>query len=200
MRVSKQQAEENRNALLCAASRLFRGRGIDGVGVAEIAKEAGLTHGGLYAHFQSKNELAAEAFSYGFDGNMAQAREWAGDRKPAFEEYLDGLLSTRMRDNVETGCPMAASASEIGRQGPAVSASFTDAFQRQSALLEASLEEAIPPSERRHLALAATAAEIGAIAVSRAIAKTDAALADEILQAVRDTLGAAHVINKTKVE
>lgn len=200
MRVSKEKAEENRNALLCAASRLFRKRGIDGVGVADIAKEAGLTHGGLYAHFKSKDELAAEAFSYAFEGNMAWTHEWAGDRKPQFEEYLGELLSTQMRDNVEMGCPMTASASEIGRQECAVSVSFTDAFERQSALLEASLELSIPASERRRLALAAVAAEIGAIAVSRAITKTDATLADEVLQAVRETLERAHKAEKADAE
>lgn len=196
MRVSKEKAAENRAALLQAASRLFRERGIDGTGVADIAKDAGLTQGALYAHFDSKDELAAEAFAYGFEGNMEQAREWARGRTPKFEDFLDGLLSIYMRDNVATGCPMAASASEIGRQGCALSASFTDAFQRQAVLLEESLESTIPLSERRRLALAAVAAEIGAIAVSRAVAKTDAALADEVLRAVRETLGAAHNVEK----
>ena len=74
MRVSKKQAAENREALLQAANRLFRQRGIDGVGVAEIADEAGLTHGALYAHFPSKEALAAEAFSHGFAGNLANTK------------------------------------------------------------------------------------------------------------------------------
>jgi TetR/AcrR family transcriptional repressor of nem operon len=200
MRVSKEQAAENRVALLQAASRLFRQRGIDGVGVADIAKEAGLTHGALYAHFKSKDELAAEAFSYGFEGNMADTREWAGNRCPSFEEYLDGLLSTYMRDKLETGCPMAASASEIGRQGCAVSASFTRAFEGMVTMLEGSLEDAIPPSQKRRLAVAAVAAQIGAVAVSHAVAKTDTALADEVLQAVRETVGAAYEAASTIAE
>ena len=132
MRVSKEKAGENRTALLQAASRLFRQRGIEGVGVADIAREAGLTHGALYAHFSSKDELAAEAFSHGSAGNLARARARAraGDRCPSFQEYLDGLLSTYMRDNVETGCPFAASASEIGRQGCAVWVIKTDRDHR----------------------------------------------------------------------
>ncbi len=199
VRVSKEKAAENRVALLQAASRLFRKRGIDGVGVADIAKEAGLTHGALYAHFSSKDALAADAFSHGFEGNMAETREWAGDRCPSFQEYLDGLLSTYMRDKLETGCPLAASASEIARQGCAVSASFTHAFEEMVAMLEGSLENAIPASQRRRLAVAAVAAEIGAIAVSRAVAKTDTALADEVLQAVRETVGAAHKVEQADV-
>lgn len=192
MRVSKEKAAENRVALLQAASRLFRQRGIDGVGVADIAKEAGLTHGALYAHFPSKDALAAEAFSHGFAGNLANIREWAGNRHPSFEEYLDGYLSPRMRDMLGTGCPMAASASEVGRQDAAVSASFAHAFEAMAALLEDALEKTIPADERRRLAVAAAAAEIGAIAVSRAVAKSDPALSEEVLEAVRAAFAAIH--------
>jgi TetR/AcrR family transcriptional regulator, transcriptional repressor for nem operon len=199
MRVSKQKSAENRVALLRAASRLFRKRGIDGVGVAEIAKEAGLTHGAIYAHFPSKDALAAEALCHGFDVNMAKARGGTGDQRPSFEDYLSTFLSTHMRDDWETGCPMAASASEIGRQGRAVSASFTNAFEELAEMIEGSLEDTIPASKRRSLALAAVAAEIGAIAASRAVAKTDPALADEVLEAVRETVGAAHKIEKDPV-
>jgi TetR/AcrR family transcriptional repressor of nem operon len=196
VRVSKEKSAENRVALLQAASRLFRQRGIDGVGVADIAKEAGLTHGALYAHFPSKDALAAEAFSYGFNGNMAGFLASTDNRRLSFGEHLDGLFSPDNRDRLETGCPLAASASEIGRQGCAVSASFTGAFEEMTAMIERSLENVILASERRRLAVATVAAQIGAIAVSRAIAKTDTALADEVLQAVRETLGAAHKVEK----
>jgi len=192
MRVSKEKAGENRVALLQAASRLFRQRGIEGVGVADIAREAGLTHGALYAHFKSKDELAAEAFSYGFEGNMADTRAWAAARYPSFQDHFAGLVSTSMRDRMDSGCPLAASASEIARQGAAVSASFTRAVEEMTAMLERSLADGLPASEKRRLALAAVAAEIGALALSRAVAKTDAALSDEVLRAVRETIGAAH--------
>ncbi len=198
MRVSKEKAAENRVALLQAANRLFRQRGIDGVGVAEIAKAAGLTHGALYAHFPSKEALVAEAFSHGFEGNMADTRAWAGDRCPSFDEHFAGLLSPDMRDRVETGCPMATCASEVGRHGCAVSASFTQGFEAMAAMLEKSLEDGIPPHQRRRLAVAALAAQIGAVAVSRGIAKTDLALADEVLEAVREMIGLAHDAEKTR--
>jgi TetR/AcrR family transcriptional repressor of nem operon len=161
MRVSSKQAAENRDALLQAANRLFRQRGIDGVGVAEIANEAGLTHGALYAHFRSKEALAAEAFSHGFAGNVIRTRAREGDRPRSFEEQIGGLISAEMRDDWETGCPMAASASEIGRQGCALSASFTNAFEQFAEMIEGSLEDAIPPARKRRLAIAAVAAEIG---------------------------------------
>jgi TetR/AcrR family transcriptional repressor of nem operon len=195
VRVSKEKAAGNREALLQAADRLFRERGIDGVGVAQIAKEAGLTHGAIYAHFPSKEALAAEAFRHGFAGNVARTRAREGERS-SFEDCLGGLLSKPMRDSFETGCPMAASASEVARHSCAVSASFTSAFEQFAEMIEGSLEKAIPPARRRRLALAAVAAEIGAIAASRAVAKTDPPLADEVLEAVRETVGAAHEAEK----
>jgi TetR/AcrR family transcriptional repressor of nem operon len=131
---------------------------------------------------------------------MLKTRAWAGDRRPSFQDYLSGLLSTHMRDDWETGCPMAASASEIGRHGCAVSASFTQAFEQMAVMIKGSLEDAIPPYKRRSLAIAAVVAEIGAIAVSRAVAKTDPALADEVLEAVRETVGAAHELEKASAE
>ncbi|HEY1888332.1 MAG TPA: helix-turn-helix domain-containing protein [Roseiarcus sp.] len=195
MRVSKEKAAGNREALLQAADRLFRERGIDGVGVAQIAKEAGLTHGAIYAHFPSKEALAAEAFRHGFAGNVARTRAREGERS-SFEDCLGGLLSKPMRDSFETGCPMAASASEVARHSCAVSASFTSAFEQFAEMIERSLGNVIPPARRRRLAIAAVAAEIGAIAASRAIAKTDPALADEVLEAVRETVSAAHEAEK----
>jgi len=188
MRVSKEKAAENRIALLRAASQLFRQRGIDGVGVAEVAKAAGLTHGALYAHFPSKEALVAEAFAFGFDSNMVGVREWAEASHRSFDEYLDVLLSTEARDNLETGCPMTASASEIARQGDDVSTRFVNAFEELVSTLEATLMEIKPRAKRRRLAVAAVTAEIGAIAVSRAVAKANPTLAEEVLESTRKTV------------
>ncbi len=184
MRVSKEQAQTNRTSLLQAAGRLFREKGFDGVGVAEVAKEAGLTHGALYAHFPSKDALAAEAFSDGIAHRLVSMRR----RKRTFEEYLDAMFSTEHRDNLANGCPMTASASEIARQGTAVAASFAHAFEDTAAILEESLWSEVPASQKRHLAISALAAQIGAIAVARAVAKVDPSLSKEVLQAVRNTV------------
>jgi TetR/AcrR family transcriptional repressor of nem operon len=188
MRVSKENAAKNRDAILDAASRLFREKGIDGTGVAEIAKEAGLTHGALYAHFPSKDALAAEAFSHGFAGNMALIREWAGDRALSFEEFLESMFSPQQRDNLVTGCPMTASASEIARQGETVAASFASAFKEMVALLEKSQNHEVPPSQKRHFAVSALAGQIGAIAVARAVARVNPSLSNEVLRSVCKTV------------
>lgn len=194
MRVSKEKAAENRAAILQAASRLFRKHGINGVGVAEIAKKAGLTHGALYAHFPSKDALVAEAFAHGFQSNMADTWEWVNGASPSFQEHLRALLSTHTRDKLETGCPMTASASEIARQGRSVSKRFSEAFEKMVAMLEGALEKEIPASHRRRLAVAAVSGQIGAMAVSRAITKSDSVLADEVLESVRDTFDTVYKV------
>jgi TetR/AcrR family transcriptional repressor of nem operon len=184
MRVSKEKAETNRSSLLRAASRLFREKGFNGVGVAEVAKEAGLTHGALYAHFPSKDALAAEAFSDGIAHNLASMR----GLKWTFEEYLDAMFSTEHRDNLANGCPMTASASAVARQGTAVAASFARAFEEEVAILKESLGSETPDSQKRHLAISALASQIGAIAVARAVAKVDDSLSKEVLRSVRQTV------------
>jgi TetR/AcrR family transcriptional repressor of nem operon len=194
MRVSKEQAETNRSSLLRAASRLFREKGFDGVGVAEVAKEAGLTHGALYAHFPSKDALAAEAFS----DEIAQRLVLMRGRRRTFEEYLDAMFSTEHRDNLADGCPMTASASGIARQGAAVAASFARAFEDTVETLEESLSGETPASQKRHLAISALAAQIGAIAVARAVAKVDASLSKEVLRAVRETVTPALPTKRNK--
>ncbi len=192
MKVSKEKAAENRTALLSAASRLFRLRGVDRVGVKDIAKEAGLTQGALYAHFDSKEALVAEAFSHGFAGAMVDRVAWAGDREPAFEEYLAAFLSIQSREDMGTGCPMVASFSEVARQGDAVSASFASAFKHWVGVLEKTLDGSIDAPTKRRIAIAAFASQVGAVAVSRAMTKADPLLADEVLDSVSEAFRTVH--------
>jgi TetR/AcrR family transcriptional repressor of nem operon len=186
MFVSKETTGLNRGALLGAASRLFREKGIDGVGVAEIAKKAGLTHGALYKHFPSKEVLAAEAFYHPIATRNAEADVSNQGVGRSFEDYLDAMFSIEHRDNLANGCPMTASASEIARQGPVVAGSFTRAFKEKVTVLETSIKGRMSAPQRRQLAVAALAAQIGAIAVARAVAKVDASLSNEVLQSVHE--------------
>jgi TetR/AcrR family transcriptional repressor of nem operon len=186
--VKREQSDENRDALLATASRLFRERGIDGVGVAEIAREAGLTHGALYAHFRSKDDLATEAFTQGLALSREAFRGEGTRRKRSVSGYLDYLLSPLNRDEPGMSCPMTASASEIGRHGEAISERFAKGFQEKASAFEGVMDDAIPEAERRGLGLAIVAAEIGAMAAARAVAKSDPALSDEILKAVHAML------------
>src|SRR6267378_4403418 len=116
LKVTKEKVAENRAALVQAAGRLFRERGIDGVGVAEISKKAGLTHGALYAQFPSKEALAAEAFASAFKRGFERMTADRDGRPATLTDYLDYYLSFDHRDNVATSCAMSACVSEVARQ------------------------------------------------------------------------------------
>ena len=188
MKVSKEQVAQNREALIQAAARLFRERGIDGVGVAEICKHAGLTHGALYAQFPSKEALAAEALADG----AARANGWmtarVEGREPTLTDHLDSYLSSRHRDDLGGGCAMAASASEIARQARDVSIAFTDGFSELVGIVERTLTKSGSATERRQRALAIAAAMIGGVVAARATAKASPALSDDVLVAMRRLL------------
>lgn len=192
MRITKEKAEENRAALVQAAGRLFRARGIDGVGVAEISKEAGLTHGALYAHFPSKEALAAEALGYGVARGAARLNKHTRDGAPDLGEFLDYYLAPATRDDMVNGCALAASASEIGRQDLALSAHFTEGLLRTATAFERHIAKTRPDADARKTGLAIAAALIGGVAAARATAKADPGLSDELLAAMRsivDQLG-----------
>jgi TetR/AcrR family transcriptional regulator, transcriptional repressor for nem operon len=191
LKVTKEKAAENRAALVQAAGHLFRERGIDGVGVAEISKQAGLTHGALYAQFPSKEALAAEAFAFANKQGLEQITADRDGRPATLTDCLDWYLSADHRDNLATGCPMAASASEVGRQDKVVCERFTEGFEQVVALMERGLGASPVKGEKRQHALAMMAAMIGGVAASRAVAKADPKLSSEILRAVRRIVGEA---------
>ncbi len=169
MKVTKAKATENRAALVQAAGSLFRERGINGVGVAEISKKAGLTHGALYAQFPSKEALAAEAFAAAFKRGFERMTADRDGRPATLTDYLDYYLSFDHRDNVATSCAMSACVSEVARQDKVLCDRVTE--------------------ENRQRALAMMAAMIGGVAASRAIAKADPKLSNQLLRAVRRIVG-----------
>jgi len=181
MKISKEKAGQNRQSLVEAAARLFKEKGFDGVGVAEISKEAGLTHGALYAHFPSKDALAGEAMAF----NAVSAFDKLHASQVPLRELVDGYLAPALRDSLLAGCPLAAAASDVARQDAGVSAGYTAGFRQMVGYMEARL----PPGPGRHAqAVAMMAALVGAVSVSRSVQKADPALADEVLEAVRALL------------
>ncbi|MEM5386486.1 helix-turn-helix domain-containing protein [Paraburkholderia phymatum] len=189
MKVSKEKAAQNRAALVETAARLIRERGIDGVGVAEIGKAAGLTHGALYAHFKSKEALAAEALAYGVQISHERMTTPRNGHMPSLSELLDSYLSEERRDDIANGCAMAASASEIGRQDETISARYSEGIENMVGVFEKHLHARKTKGNAREKAIAITMALIGGIAASRAVLKAQPALANEILRAVRRTVG-----------
>ncbi|CDG84049.1 TetR/AcrR family transcriptional regulator [Janthinobacterium agaricidamnosum] len=188
MKVSKEKAAENKAVLIRTAARLFREHGIDGVGVAEIARSAGLTHGALYAHFPSKEALVAAALADGMARNQERLEAGRNGAPLELASLLESYLSGERRDNLAVGCTIAASASEIGRQDEHTSACFSVGFEEMTRLVEATLVQDLPAGAARQRALAITAAMIGGIAVARGAAKARPELSDEILAAVRRQL------------
>jgi TetR/AcrR family transcriptional regulator, transcriptional repressor for nem operon len=189
LKVTKEKVTENRAALVQAAGRLFRERGIDGVGVAEISKKAGLTHGALYAQFSSKEALAAEAFASGLQPGLEKMAADREGRPANLTDFLDDYMSFGHRDNLAAGCPMSASASEVARQDKVVCERFAKGFEQLVALIEPSLGESPLKADDRQRALTIVAAMIGGVAASRAVAKADSNLSNQILQAVRQIVG-----------
>ncbi len=108
MKVSREQMAENRRRILDAASRLFRDKGFDAVSVAEVMKAAGLTHGGFYGHFSSKDDLIAQTLAH----VLAADSSGGGDLRA----YLDAYLWPRHRDNCAGGCPTVGLAAAIRHQ------------------------------------------------------------------------------------
>jgi TetR/AcrR family transcriptional repressor of nem operon len=189
VKVTKEKSAENRAALIKTAARMFRERGIDGVGVAEISKTAGLTHGALYAQFPSKQALAAEALAHGLARSHASMTAPKPQGAPTLSDHLDLYLSLDHRDNLADGCAMAASASEIVRQDEAVSARFAEGFEQLVGAVQAALGATMLRADDRARALTIVAAMIGGVAIARATAKSRSDLSDEIMTAVRRVLG-----------
>lgn len=194
MKVSKEKAAAHRSAIVKAAGRLFRERGFDKVGVAEITRAAGLTHGGFYGHFASKEALAAEASGAVFDVALNRLPGGARARTADLSGYLDSYLTAQHRDNSADGCPMAAFASDMPRQGDDVQAPFAAGLDgyidRVAALLPVD-DPAGAGSGRRDRAIALISALVGGLALSRATAKASPELSAEILSTLRRELAKA---------
>ncbi|WP_232631768.1 TetR/AcrR family transcriptional regulator [Methylobacterium sp. Leaf118] len=179
MRITKEQKDANRERILSTAALLFRERGFDGVGVAELMERAGFTHGGFYNHFRSKDELIAQACAHGFAENE---RRRAGYD---IETILGAYLSRRHRDAPGQGCLTAALGSEAARQSDATRAAFAawadDTVRRLAGHLSPDPEG--DPAARA-AAIGILAQAVGALTLSRACPDT-APIADEILEACR---------------
>ncbi len=192
MRVSKQQMAENRERILDAAAQLFREKGFDGIGVADLMKAAGMTHGGFYGHFASKEDLMAHAVERSMEGGRALAEQLAagaaGRPGGALAAVADWYLSCRHRDEMGEGCAVAALGADAARQGPGVRQAITRGIRSFTERL-ARLVPGGTEAERRQKALATYATLVGALVLARAA--DDDALSREVLEAARAALPAA---------
>ncbi|HEY0651356.1 TetR/AcrR family transcriptional regulator [Phenylobacterium sp.] len=176
MRYSDTHKEETRQKVVSAAAAAVRAKGPEGVGVAEIMAGAGLTHGGFYAHFASKEALVAAAVEEAFRESRERfIRLTAGlDGPQAFCAFVDSYVSMTHRARPDGGCPIVMLSSDLPRQGEAVRAVFQGGVQRLIARLAAWLPTG-GEDERLRLAASLLAEMAGAVSLSRAMSDDEAA-------------------------
>ncbi|OYU90999.1 MAG: TetR family transcriptional regulator [Bradyrhizobiaceae bacterium PARB1] len=186
MRYSKEHKAETHARIVKKASVRLRERGAHGIGVADLMKEAGLTHGGFYAHFDSREALVVEAFDYAMDRSIARRRQQIAELAPEerLAHLVDTYLSPQHRDNPGHGCAMPALGAEIAREGPKTRRAFAAKLDD----LINMMAEQYPgdPEVARKQAIAALATMMGTILMSRIAGSGD--VSDEFLKAGRDTV------------
>jgi TetR/AcrR family transcriptional repressor of nem operon len=190
-RVSRKKAQQNRDAVIDAAARLFRAHGLDGVSVPALMADAGLTHGGFYGHFASKDELAALACAKSFAGKSEALGEIVarsnGDRAKGRRGLVQYYLAETHRDEPGEGCPVPALSNDIARAGPdsAVRKAYVDGLSEFAEQMMP-LMEGRSSAEKRSEALAMLSTLVGAVMLARAMSGEK--ISDEILKAARKSL------------
>lgn len=186
MRYSKEHKQETHARIVKKASVRLRERGAHGIGVADLMKEAGLTHGGFYAHFDSREALVVEAFDYAMDRSMTRRRQQIADLAPEerLPHLVDTYLSPQHRDNPGHGCAMPALGAEIARESPKTRRAFAAKLDDMIAMMA----EQFPgdPAAARKQAIAALATMMGGILMSRIAGSGE--VSDEFLKVGRDTV------------
>jgi TetR/AcrR family transcriptional repressor of nem operon len=196
LRYPDSHKDETRAKVVKAAAAAVRAKGPDGVGVAEIMKQVGLTHGGFYAHFPSKEALVAAAIAEAFDQGRRRFGRITGDLMglEAFGAFVDSYVSMDHRAYPERGCPVATIASDLPRQGAAVrqvfDAGVMGLISRIAAWLPGDTAE-----EREGLAGSLVAEMAGAVSLSRAV--SDDAMAGRFLEQSRRRIRARAGLNDT---
>ena len=189
MRVSREKFAENREKILTVASVLFRENGFDGVGVADIMKAAGLTHGGFYGHFESKDDLALEVSRKLIERVEERWRELiVGHPDRPLQALLDHYIHWRTVDDPGGSCVFASLIQEVSRSEGAVRATFSEGL---STLVDV-LKEVVPGAteeERRANATTTLSSMMGAVILARAV--EDRALAEQFLVTMRRRLDPA---------
>jgi TetR/AcrR family transcriptional repressor of nem operon len=193
MKLTKDQAAANRQTIIETAGRLFRERGFDGVGVADLMKVAGFTHGGFYNHFSSKAALAAEAASLGLKNSHSQLLDvLLNEERPSsgLAKHVEHYLSHEHRDDRAGGCAIASLASDAARGNRAIQAGFALGIDEELNTLASYFgkfdskdqDSALSARER---AIQLMSELVGAVILARAVAHANPALSEQILQVSR---------------
>jgi TetR/AcrR family transcriptional regulator, transcriptional repressor for nem operon len=196
-RITKEDKARNRQNIVDAAGRMFRSQGVDAVGIAELMSEAGLTHGGFYNHFASKNDLVVEVCGASFAASLGalsrEIEDGPGETDSPLERVITGYLSTDHRDAEDGGCPSASLVSDAGRHTEAVQRAYAEGVEgyltgfTAEFLREAEEQGRAPdPSEARSQAIRLLSELVGAMMIARAVRDVQPQLSEEILRTGRD--------------
>ena len=183
---SRAEKERTHKRIVKIAAKKFREEGLAKVGIAELMKEAGLTVGGFYKHFNSRDDLVAEAVSSAFGGwkRRVEAAK-SGGAPVSYEKLIDEYLNEAHRDNPGTGCAFSALAAEIGRSHKRTRALTTEQVRNDIQLIAGLLPDNDPHAARAQ-AILTFSALVGAMSLARAV--SDEALSREILKTVAERL------------
>jgi TetR/AcrR family transcriptional repressor of nem operon len=176
---SQADKAQTHERIVAIASRRLRERGLEGIGVADVMEEAGLTVGGFYKHFDSREALVVEALAASFGTWQAQIGAQAtGGEKLTIEKLIGNYLSNDHRDNPGKGCAISALAADLARSSPTTRKQCTEQVQHNLDLVAGLLEIGDDASKRAR-AIFAFSVMVGAVSLARAVC--DKALSDEIL-------------------
>ncbi len=169
MKVSRAQADKNRDHVIDVAGQLFRERGFDGIGVNDLMEAAGLTRGAFYGQFTSKEDLAAQASARALSGNADRwSQTVAKSQDDPFTALVRSYLSDRHRVHTGEGCAFAALATDASRSSPALQSVFEEGVEAHLTILD-TLVPSWPGEDVRDASIAALATMVGALVLSRSV-------------------------------
>jgi TetR/AcrR family transcriptional repressor of nem operon len=184
VRQSREEKAKTHERIVDVASQRIREEGLDAPGVAEIMQAAGLTHGGFYKHFESRDDLIAEATEKAVADSDSYLHELTDNAKDPLAAFLDWYLSAEHRDEPGTGCAVAALGGDVRRSDERVRSAYRGQVERYLENVERFLGGG---EEARERAILAVSALVGAVVLARGV--DDEALADEISTAVHEGIG-----------
>jgi AcrR family transcriptional regulator len=179
MRYEKGHKETTRRRIVETAAARFRKDGIESVGVADLMAEAGLTHGGFYSHFSSKEDLVRAAMEEASGRSVERFNQRIAEG--GLEAWIRSYLRASHRDHPEKGCATAALAAELARHPKATRQGFTQRLEKLTSAIESHLPAGLTPALRRKTAVGLFATMIGAMQMARVV--DDPVLSDHILEA-----------------
>ncbi|AUC97615.1 MULTISPECIES: TetR/AcrR family transcriptional regulator [Bradyrhizobium] len=187
MRYSKEHKQETHARIVKKAATRLREKGAHGIGVADLMKDAGLTHGGFYAHFDSREALVIEAFNYAMDRANERWRKVTAEVPPEKRLALivDGYLTTLHRDEPGQGCAVPALGAEIARESPKTRKAFALKLDQMIEMIADQIQD-MPRKAARKQAMATLATMMGTIVMSRIAGNGE--MSDEILSAGREAV------------